>query len=90
MKSLFLFFIREWPRYPKFISGGYDYDVYSPRLRRSFAQVFPYWRLSDLKRAAGRVLCVNVGELTTEKGTLLGGDGTSLGEAGCGFKMVHR
>eukprot|EP00435_Cladocopium_sp_Y103_P025584 s3822_g6.t1 len=45
-------------------------------------RVFPYWRLSDLKRAAGRVLCVKVGELTTEQGALLRGDGTSLGEVG--------
>ena len=45
-------------------------------------KVFPYWRLSDLKRAAGRVLAVKVGELTTAQGTLLKGEGISIGEAG--------
>eukprot|EP00438_Fugacium_kawagutii_P016089 Skav230955 [mRNA] locus=scaffold3010:229334:241165:- [translate_table: standard] len=45
-------------------------------------RVFPYWRLSDLKRAAGRVLRVKVGELSTQQGALLQGDGTSLGEVG--------
>ena len=63
----------------------FQWDFYLFHGLWGIAKVFPYWRLSDLKRAAGRVLCVKVGELTTVKGTLLCGDGTSLGEAGDGW-----
>lgn len=53
-----------------------------PQASQTSHEVFPYWRLSDLKRAAGRVLAVRVGELTTAQGTLLKGEGISIGEAG--------
>ena len=71
--------------FPIFLLIFCEISLSSMGIPSCVTQVFPYWRLSDLKRAAGRVLCVKVGELTTEKGTLLCGDGTSLGEAGYGW-----
>ena len=71
--------------FPIFLFNFCEISLSSMGIPSCVTQVFPYWRLSDLKRAAGRVLCVKVGELTTEKGTLLCGDGTSLGEAGYGW-----
>lgn len=54
--------------FPIFLLIFCEISLSSMGIPSCVTQVFPYWRLSDLKRAAGRVLCVKVGGVDHREG----------------------